>query len=824
MTSKKIPTKATPTKKPVKKPKTTTAKKAVPKKSVPKKAPAKTTSKNVTPKKTAPKKTASKKPVAKKPSKKSTNKKESLSWKGLFVRLLMVGVVIGGGIFVYVDAIVTQKFDGKRWEIPATVYARPLELYVGANISANELQQELVHLGYEPSWQSGGVGTYQRRQNQFEIHRRGFRFWDAAESDQKIHLTIHQGILSQLQVDGQAADVTRLDPMRIGGLYPKHNEDRQLIQLSQAPELLKKALVAVEDKGFYEHKGISPKGILRALVGNIKAGRTVQGGSTLTQQLVKNFYLSSERTLWRKAVEAVMALSLELHYSKDEILEAYLNEVYLGQAGARGVHGFGLASLHYFAKPLETLELEEIALLVGIIKGPSYYDPRRRPLRATDRRDLVLTLMRQQGIITPIEEKRYHNKPLIVAEQGQYVGREFPAFLDLVKRQLRRDYREADLTGDGLRIFTSLNPIHQDQAEKALSKRLTRLEKKHKLKHRTLEGAVVLTSTQEGEVLAMVGSRRARFLGFNRALDSKRPIGSLVKPALYLTALQQNYHLGSMLDDSPITVANGRGGDWSPQNYDNKSHGQVPLFVALAKSYNQAATRLGMSVGVDSVVGNLNRLGVKQTIPPYPSVLLGSVSLSPLEVTGMYQTIAADGFSTQPKAIRAVTTSQGELITAYGLEVSQRFERNNILKLQSGMQQVFNIGSARWAYSVLDKSLGLAGKTGTTNGQRDSWFAGFGGDKLGVVWIGRDDNGKTPLTGSSGALRVWTDLMAQAKPGELSLIHDENIVATKVSIKSGLDLGDQCNEGVTLLFSINQKLAEEPCPSAPTGWFRSLFK
>jgi penicillin-binding protein 1B len=534
--------------------------------------------------------------------------------------------------------------------------------------------------------------------------------------------------------------------------------------------------MAVEDRAFFEHHGVSLKGMSRALLANLRAGGTVQGGSTLTQQLAKSYFLTAQRSLWRKLNDVLIALILEARYSKEDILEAYLNEVYLGQHGPRAVHGFGLAARHYFDRRLDELTLTETALLAAMVKGPSYYNPRRHPKRALERRNLVLSQMQGLGIITEDQKRKASKTPLGITRRPGQAGSRYPAFLDLVRRQLRNDYRDDDLQSEGLRVFTTLDPGVQEATRSALETTLKRLESSPGTRREGLQGAAVVTDSQSAEVLAMVGGRGDRAGGFNRAMDARRPIGSLVKPVVYLTALSSpaRYHLASSISDEPVRLKGARGEPWEPKNYDGTTHGQVALMQALAHSYNLATVRLGMDMGLENVRDQLLRMGVERSVKPFPSLLLGAVEFSPLEVAGVYQTLAGGGFRQPLRAIRDVTDATGRPLERYGIDVKEAADtRANYLTVRA-MQEVMRSGTGRSAR--IPGSLGAAGKTGTTDDLRDSWFAGFAGDRLAVVWVGRDDNRSARLTGASGALRVWTRLFQAIPVRPLSLEPPEGIL------------------------------------------------
>ena len=720
-------------------------------------------------------------------------------WLGWAIKLGLVGLVVFAVFAVYLDAVVQEKFSGKRWTVPAKVYARPLELFVGQKLAKDDFLKELDALGYRRENAVAGPGGVSVAGNTIELHSRGFQFYESTEPSQRVRVRFSGDYVAGLtQAGGGNLAVARLEPLLIGGLYPAHQEDRVLIKLEQVPPYLVETLVAIEDREFFNHFGVSPKGIARAVWINATAGQLRQGGSTLTQQLVKNFFLTNERTLTRKATEAMMAVLLELHYEKKDILEAYLNEVFLGQDGQRAVHGFGLASQYFFSQPLSELKLDQVALLVGMVKGPTYYNPRRNPERALERRNLVLDVLAAQGVASAEEVQAAKQKPLGITRRGSLADSSFPAFLDLVKRQLREDYQEQDLTEEGLRIFTSFDPIMQLKAESALADTLKRLSGRKGVDQ--VEAGMVVTSPESGEVQAIIGSRQPRFAGFNRALDAVRPIGSLIKPAIYLTALERpsQYTLTSLLEDQPFSIKGQDGQVWSPQNFDRKAHGTIYLYQGLVNSYNLSTAKLGLEIGVPEVLKTLNRLGVEQEWPAYPSMLLGAGGLSPISVANMYQTMANGGFNTPLRGIRAVLTAEGEPLKRYPYQIQQRFDSGAIYLLQNAMQRSMSEGTGRSVYSQLPRSLALAGKTGTSNDSRDSWFAGFGQDVLAVVWLGRDDNGPTPLTGATGALQVWTDFMRKADPLPLDMPVPDNVVQAWVDASSGQGTDPSCPNAVQM--------------------------
>ncbi|MCW9024374.1 MAG: penicillin-binding protein 1B [Gammaproteobacteria bacterium] len=738
--------------------------------------------------------------------KKKTSKKQKwLSFSSWPVRLFILSSFLFLAYVIYLDVTIRVQFEGKRWALPAKVYARPLELYPGKKIATAEFLHELKILGYRYAHQTKEAGTYAQSGEHVLINTRPFLFWDGEEVSRQIRLRIVNEHIERIDAidTNQLLDIFRLEPAVIGRIYPAHNEDRELVKLNEVPTLLVKGLLALEDRSFFEHHGLNPKAIARAIIADIRAGKMVQGGSTLTQQLVKNFFLDNERTLVRKLNEALMSLLLEWHYDKDEILEAYINEIYLGQDKKRAIHGFGLASRFYYDKPLSRLNLSQIATLITLVRGPSYYDPWRNPKRLIKRRNLVLSIMAEQKIITHDTSKRVQRLALDVIPKPSGVSGAYPAFMELVRRQLRRDYRARDLSAEGLQIFTGFDPTIQKTVEQALTKRITQLDKKHNLSG-NLQGAVVITESSNGEVLALAGDRAPRYAGFNRALDAHRPIGSLVKPAVYLTALEskqnQKYNLTSLLDDNALTIKSNADQLWSPRNYDGKSHGQTPLVTALMNSYNQATVRLGMELGFEPIVDTLKRMGVMSSIDPYPSMLLGAVNLSPYQVARMYQTLASGGFNTPLRAVREVLAVDGSPLRRFPLKIEQTIQPENLQLLNSALTLVTQKGTARYLANVLPETLQVAGKTGTTNDLRDSWFAGYSSSHLGVVWLGQDNNQSIGMSGSSGALRVWADIFRKLETYSLEPLELDSLTYHWIDSENGLITDEDCPGAIYIPF------------------------
>ncbi len=737
-------------------------------------------------------------------------------WK--VVRLALLATVLAvAGFTLYLDFRVRSEFEGRRFALPARIYARPLELHAGLRIAQADVEDELRSLGYREAPPEGEAGWFAKKDDSLEIALRPFVFWDGKQPAKRVTVVFDQNRIAALRDTGGAElALARLEPLAIGGIYPAGNEDRVLVRLGDVPKHFVQALIAVEDRSYFSHAGFDLRGLARAA--RSVFSDKVQGGSTITQQLVKNFFLTPERTLQRKFTELLMAVLLEIHYDKNEILETYLNEIYFGQDRDRAIHGVGLAAQFYFGKEVQYLTAAESALLVGMVRGPAIYDPYRHPQRALERRNLVLRETRDQKGITPDEYADARSSPLNVSKKTGTGTTPYPAFLQLVHRQLRRDYDEADLRSEGLRIFTTLDPRVQDAAETALAKRLAQYDKEKRFGQQAgLEGAVVVTDPQSGEVQALVGGRDPRYRGYNRALDAARPVGSLLKPAIYLTALSEpaRYTLLTPIDDGPFVWKSRGAPDWEPANYDKKFHGIVPLRTALAQSYNAAAARLGTDLGIERVLDNVRRLGVDRPLRPFASTLLGAVELSPFEVAQMYQTIASGGFRSPLRAIRDVTTQEGRPLSRYQLAVEQVFAPEPIYLLAAAMQDVVREGTAQGLNRFLPPEIAAAGKTGTTDEQRDAWFAGFTGDRLGIVWLGYDDNRAARLSGAAAALPVWGDLMSVLAPEPLVLARPERIEMVSIDPQTGLRGGTSCPGATEVPFVQGSAPSERaPCSGA----------
>ncbi|EKG2481513.1 penicillin-binding protein 1B [Vibrio vulnificus] len=740
-----------------------------------------------------PRKTTKKRSAVKAPRRQWLKTLWSLSWKA---GLALVAVLIFVGI--YLDSVVKQRFEGQLFQLPTVVYARIQTLYAGENVSRPELQKELDILNYRKVSQPRYPGEYSSSSSKIELIRRPFEFVDGPEADRHVMLHFDASSLTRIQSLESKGDLgyLRLEPKMLGMLEKDTDEQRLFLRREQFPEIMVDALLVTEDRDFYQHDGVSPLAIARAMFVNIKAGRTVQGGSTLTQQLAKNLFLTQDRTLWRKVREAYIALILDYRYSKDRILEAYLNEVYLGQSGNQAIHGFGLASRYYFGQPIQELRIDQLAMLVGMVKGPSYYNPVRFPERTKERRDLVLRLMMQQNMLTASEYDQAASRPLDIQNVPRIASRQ-PAYFQQLSMELREKVGEAFQGETGLRVFTSLDPISQDKLEKAISKKVPELGK---VAGNGLEAAAVAVDRTSGEIRAMVGGKRTGYDGFNRAINASRPIGSLVKPAVYLTALEQpeKYTLATTLQDTPLSLKGSKGSVWEPRNFDRQFRGDVPLYQALAKSLNVPTVRLGMQLGIDQVSDTLARLGVNRNeIRPVPSMFLGAFSLTPLEVAQMYQTLTNSGRKAPLTALRSVVDLEGHVLYQSLPKSSPAVNEQAAWLTTYAMKQGVAQGTGRYLQNQFAWAA-LAGKTGTSNDSRDSWFVGVDGREVTTIWLGRDDNQPTKLTGASGALRVYAEYLKQRTPEKLILPWPKEITTLGYQQKSDGELSLDCSSQFTL--------------------------
>ncbi|MCL1634498.1 penicillin-binding protein 1B [Luteimonas sp. SX5] len=755
-------------------------------------------------------------------------------WRRRLFIWALAAVGLGLGFLIpytlYLNYQVGQRFGQFQWQIPTRVFARPLQLRPGLAMDAQTLKTELDAAAYRDDGAGVRPGTYSRNGGRWLIASRGFQDVDRAVAPGRIELTLSGGRVAGLRdaTRKRALKSALLDPARIATLYGQQQEERRLVRIAEVPQLLTDTLQAVEDRDFAHHYGIDLSGMARALFVNVRSGETKQGASTLTQQLARSGLLGigREQTLTRKFNEILYALLMEARYDKGTILEAYLNQVYLGQRGAQAIHGVAAGAEFWFARDLRDLSTEQVALLVGIIRGPSYYDPRRNPERAKQRRDFVLGEMLETELINKAEYDRALKAPLgITQAPGSVAANRFPAYVDLVRRQLARDYPADALQGAGLSVLTGMSPSAQAYAEGAVTRTLKSLDSKRRP---ALQAGLVVTDVHDGEVVAVVGSRNFAQPGFNRAVEAKRPVGSLLKPFVYLRALAllDRYSLATWVDDSPVTVTLGKGRRWTPGNSDGRSHGTVRLIDALAQSYNQATVRVGMAVD-PAVIADLIHTLASIQVEPNPSLILGSIDLSPYAMAQLYQFLASGGELQSLHAVRGVLDREGKPVKRYDKAPVPAQEGDSIAVrlITLALQQAVSNGTGR---QLVNDGLGRlqpAGKTGTSNDSRDSWFAGWTGDHLAVVWVGNDQNEPTGLYGATGAMRVWSGIFSRLPTAPLQ-VSDKGLEWQWVAQSNSTDAG--CPGARRFAFVAGYAPAYQPCQiAAPeeeqSGGWREWF-
>lgn len=721
----------------------------------------------------------------------------------LMLKLTIVGLGFAGLLFIYFDAVVVDDYEiDDRWVLPAVVYSRPLELYPDQRLSLDQMVYELNLLQYREvsSPRKSGEYALNRDNGRIVLIKRPFSFPDGDEPKMSVLVEFEDKRVKRIVNADTMQDLAymRMDPVlldRINRINPA--EDRIFITLDEVPEELITTLIEVEDRAYFQHFGINPIAIGRAFVKNFLAGRVVEGGSTITQQLVKNYFFTNERSYERKLKEIFMAISMNHRYSKEQVLEAYMNEIYLGQNGNAGIYGFGLASYFYFGVPVAELNLEQMALLVGLIKGPSYYDPWRFPERALERRNTVLGVLRNRGHISVEKFEELAAKPIEVIPRGKLTYRKTPAFMGLVKTEIGERFKEEEertgkdfLSGNGIKIFTSLDPQAQIAAEKAVTQEIAAIEKERKLKD--LQAAMVVSSWRTGEVSAVVGSSEPNYDGYNRALDSHRQVGSLIKPFVYLTAFHQGYHLGSIVNDSPVQVKLPNGDIWAPQNDDKKFRGPIRVIRAMASSLNVPTVRVGMGAGLDNVVNTIKAAGYKHDIPLYPSIVLGTPEFSPYELNSLYVGMATEGIYRDLTTLRTIVKN-GEIVYQRGSNRSPRsLDPKDTYLAIYGMTEATRSGTGRRIGNMFP-DVTIASKTGTTNDNRDSWTVGMDSDEITTIWVGNDQNKSTGLYGSSGAMRLYGAYLQERGVNSLELKRPQGVIYVNFD-RAGNVLANGCEE------------------------------
>ena len=765
------------------------------------------------------------------------------------VGLVTVALAFGAGLWVAgwlfaLDRTVVSRFEGRRFSVPSRVYAAPIVIYPGVDWQRLDLSGWLARMGYREQREAGplSVGSYRWLPGRLRVHLRGFDHPQLPEENRKVEFRLEAGRVREMRDDrGVPIDVVSLEPEPISSFYGSNREQRDLVEIETVPEHLIAAIYAVEDRRFEQHHGIDPRRIVGAMLANLRAGGIRQGGSTLTQQLVKNFFLTPERTVRRKLTEALMALMVEARYTKPQILEAYLNEIYMGRRGSTAIHGVGEASRFFFGKRVEDLALDESALLAAVIQSPNALSPHRHPERAKRRRDLVLELMESQGRVSRDAASRAAARALSLAAVALESGQD-RYFLDELARQLPEVYDETLLSVEGLRIYSTLDTMVQRAAVRALREGLEALEAqmgtadsgteqtRQGEKPAPLQGCLLAMRPQTGEILAMVGGREYATSQWNRCTLARRQVGSVFKPIVYAAALSPQsgpvITLASTVSDEPLKVET-REGFWEPVNYDKKFRGPVLVRDALERSLNVPAARIAQAVGIGKVVEMARRLGIESRLPAVPSLALGTAEVSPVEIVTVYSTFANGGLRPTPRSFIGLLDDRGIGQEQWPL---------------AGARRVLDPGTAFLTTSLLegvvDRGTGvgirarglrgpIAGKTGTTDEEYDLWFVGFTPEIVAVVWVGYDEPRPIGVPSSRGALPIWANFLEEVTGGHVrgAFAKPAGVERVEIDPTSGARAFAGCPERRAEFF-LAGTVPKETCPPGArprSGFFERLF-
>lgn len=694
--------------------------------------------------------------------------KKSLIFSTVILLVALIGVIIYGR---HLSGKVEERFSSRRWSIPSKVFSDTMLLYPGQHISRRPFQEKLKRLGYRK------VSGLPKKRGDLQTNREGMRvfLYDLKTPWKKragfpVHIQFDPNTIKSIarEDNGKSISLLEIEPEEIMLFFGRERESRRLVSIQKVPEHFIEAVLAAEDHRFFQHWGIDPCGILRALITNLRHGSIRQGGSTITQQLAKNYFLTPDRSLVRKFQEALLAIVTEFKYSKHDILEIYLNEIYLGQKGSVAVNGIGEAAHFYFGKPVQELSLSEAATIAGLIKAPNRYSPYIDKTACRRRRNSILKAMQSRGWISDAQLQAHTKTPVITAGYTIY-GKQAPYFIDYLAQQLTTLYKPEELASLGLSIYTTLDPQVQMAAENALRKELSRLENKaaalkRKSSDKKLQGAVVVMQPKTGHILAMVGGRNYSKSQFNRITQSRRQPGSAFKPFVYVTGLDTFTPI-TILSNTPKTY-NVDGKTWAPKNFERHAKKQVSVRSALENSDNLATVDLAMQIGLKPIIETATRFCFSTPFKPYPSLALGAFEVIPLELARAYCAFAAGGMMPFPLGLKAVVDENGHVLERRHLKIERLISPSKAFMITSLLRGVVENGTGR---TLGNKGIRwpVAGKTGTTNNSRDAWFIGYTPDILALVWVGFDNGDSIKATGAQAALPIWAELM-KAIPHQIS--------------------------------------------------------
>jgi len=734
---------------------------------------------------------------------------------------------------------------GAAREAPSILYGRPLEIRKGDHLGNLRFVERLQKLSYrkvagKPS--AAGMFSEEPANIRIFLHDRGTE--KPSHGNGPVSITVHNGrVASLVSPAGKALESISLEPEEIGRIIGPKMESRRPVPLSAISLFLQNAVIAAEDGRFYFHHGIDIRAFGRALFANLKEQRFAQGGSTITQQLAKNFFLSPKKTLGRKLSEAELALVLEFRYSKQQILEMYLNKIYFGQEGYRGIYGIEEAAGFYFSKQAKDISLEESALLAGIIRSPNRYAPFRNPRAAKERRNAVLVRMRHLKMIREDEFHRASNAPLQVKPRSTPVRRA-SYFADYLQQLTAEELGGEKLYRTGYRYYTTLDPIHQTAAEEAVVRGLEEIEKTARPAGEPLQAALVAVDPATGAMTAMVGGRNYGQTQFNRAAEAKRQPGSAFKPFVLLSALLPATQgkpfrtLSTILSGDPVSILTPEG-MWTPSNFGGKSYGKITLRKTIEDSVNTATVRLANDIGLTEVLKTARAVGITSPLSPVPSMALGSFEVTPLELAYAYTTIASGGIRFDPFPLFSVTTADGDALIPKNVHEERAVDPRAAYLTGYALEGVLERGTAKSA-----KTLGIyfpaAGKTGTTDGNRDSWFVGYTRDVVCAVWVGYDSGADTGLTGAQGALHIWARFLRALYPqsGPQAMNRPEGVEIAVIDPESGFLATASCPQRLPEAY-LTGTAPKETCPLHPVNpvvdtlrkgmrhvgnFFRNLFK
>ncbi len=721
------------------------------------------------------------------------------------VVLAFVFAVLGYDWF-RLSALSSYRYSGQGWKFPTNVYADWLELRAGMPLEVADLRQALDAARYRhTTGKPYAPGQYRMRGSIFEIYLRPFVYPDRAEPGTPTLVEIRDGAVASIGngfAQPTPRGLLRIDPLLLAQFSDQDRERRSFTPLAAIPRHVALAAVASEDRRFFRHMGLDLLGIGRATARNMRAGSLVEGGSTISQQLAKNIFLSRQRTFTRKLHEALLAVLIEFRYSKEQILEFYLNQIYLGQRGSWSICGVEEAALYYFNKHANELTLGEGALLAGIIPSPNRMSPYRDPDLAIGRRNEVLEEMVACGFISKAEDQRARRIPLRFAPNPAPLTRA-PYFVDYVREVLSRDISEGDLSTRGLSVFTTLDPRMEDAAERCVRDGAREADARSPMSgagRNPAQAAMIAIEPQNGAIRAMVGGRDYRLSPFNRAVESRRQPGSAFKPFVYIAALDTPFSgrrppltAATLLDDVPDSIPTSQG-PYAPHNYENAYFGRVTAARALARSLNVATVRLELMVGLPKVIEMAHALGVESRLREVPSLALGTNEVTTLELTTAYATLANGGVMVKPISVRAVLDRGGNLIWTPRRESRRVIRPETAYMATTLLEGPVIYGTAASIRSEYGFTRPAAGKTGTTDDENDAWFVGYTPDLVAGVWVGCDRNRKLGLTGTQAAVPIWARFMTAAHRGKpvRDFLAPPGVVDVWIDADTGYRAGAEC--------------------------------